>query len=161
MKTFTLAFLCVLACDFSGAQPPGPPQGRGGGTERVERLRKIRMAEMLELEEERSVRFFARLAEHERAQRSLRGERMQALDRLELFVRTRAAEASYEEVFARIAALDRRLGEGEEAFVGSLAGILTPVQRARFLLFERQFERELRQAMREARGRRPRAFDEE
>ncbi len=128
--------------------------------ERIEQLRKIRLIEMLDLKEEQSVRFFARLNEYEGAKRELMEEKMEGLDRLERLVRNRADEEEFEKVFPEVAAVNERIFEREVNFFNSLSDILSVEQRGKYLLFERHFEKELREAMREIQRRRHRWMNE-
>ena len=128
--------------------------------ERIEQLRKIRLIEMLDLKEEQSVRFFARLNEHEGARRELMEEKMEALDRIERLVRNRADEEEFEKVFPEVATVNERIFEREVNFFNSLGDILSVEQRGKYLLFERHFEKELREAMREIQRRRHRWMNE-
>jgi hypothetical protein len=122
--------------------------------DRIENLRKVRLVEVLELKEEQSVRFLARMNEHDNARRNLVKERGDALDRLERLVRNKADDSEFEKAFADVAAVDDRLTAERKAFSAGLSDILTPTQRAKMLIFERRFEKELREAMREAQRRR-------
>ncbi|MEK9138138.1 MAG: hypothetical protein AAB393_13515, partial [Bacteroidota bacterium] len=62
--------LLILACSMivlspsAFAQPPFPPDERRP-FERIEHFKKVRLIELLDMKEEQSVRFFARLNEHE------------------------------------------------------------------------------------------------
>jgi hypothetical protein len=138
------------------AQPgqQGETQGTDRPYERIESLRKVRLVEILELKEDQSVRFLARMNEHDNARRAMMKERGEALDRLERLIRNKAEDAEYEKAFADVAAVDDRLTTERRSFFGGLSDILTPTQRAKMLIFERRFERELREAMREAQRRR-------
>jgi hypothetical protein len=122
--------------------------------DRIENLRKVRLVEVLELKEDQSVRFLARLNEHDNARRNLVKERGDALDRLERLVRNKADDSEFDKAFADVAAVDDRLTAERKAFTAGLSDILTPTQRAKMLIFERRFEKELREAMREAQRRR-------
>ncbi len=159
MKLFSIVlFVVFLIAHPAAAQPFGPPPGRG--PERVEQLKKVRLVEMLNLKEEQSVRFFARLNEHENNRRKIMDEKMDLLDKLDRLVRNEADGKEIEAAFAPILALDGKLVSEREKFVNGLSDLLTVEQRARFLLFERQFERELREAMKEVRRQRFREGEE-
>ncbi|HTX98874.1 MAG TPA: hypothetical protein VMG09_02515 [Bacteroidota bacterium] len=160
MKSLVRA-LCVLALAGASAMAQAPANGQGQGQvqgekpiERLERLRNLRMVEMLDLKEDQSVRFFARLKEHDQARHELRKQRNDILDQVERLVRNHAADAEYEAPFAQIAAIDQKLSEENRSFFAGLGDILTTEQRGKLLLFERRFESELRDAIREARLRR-------
>lgn len=141
------------------AQPPGPPGGRRG-MERIEQLRKVRLVEILDLKEEQSVRFFARMNEHENTRRALQAEKTEVLDRIERLVRNDADRKEFEKLFPEAEAIDARLAELQRTFFAGLSDLLTPQQRGKLLLFERQFERELREAMKDVQRRRPRSDSE-
>ena len=129
------------------------PFGMGGERpfERIEQWKKVRMIEMLDLKEEQSIRFFARLNEHESAKRELMKQRDEALDKIERLVRNHADDKEFEKVFPDVIAVNKKLGEENLRFFNGVSDILSTEQRGRLLLFERNFERELREAMKEAR----------
>ena len=134
------------------AQPPqDPPDGRQW--ERISQWRKIRLIEMLSMTEEQSVRFFARMNEHDTARRSLMKEKGEALDRLDRLVRNRADAQEYEKAIPEVLSADEKIRAEQRRFFDSLPDVLSAEQRAKFLLFERQFEKELREAMREVQRR--------
>ena len=152
---------CALACvllipAFLGAQTvhPGDMQGTERPSDRIENLRKVRLVEVLELKEDQSVRFLARMNEHDNARRAFMKERGDALDRLERLVRNKADDGEFEKGFADLAAVDEKLVTERRNFFSGLSDILSPTQRAKMLVFERRFEKELREAMREAQQRR-------
>jgi hypothetical protein len=149
-------FLIPLSVRAQGGPPGGdrPPDQRP--FERIEQLRKVRIIEMLELKEEESVRLMARMSEHETTSRELMKERGEALDRVERLVRNKAEAKEYDKAFADVTAADDKVIAEKRKFFAGLADILTPEQRGKMLLFERRFEKELREAMREAQQRRRR-----
>ena len=128
--------------------------------ERIEQWKKVRLIEMLDLKEEQSVRFFARLNEHENVKRELMKDKGEALDKIERLVRNHADEKEFDKVFPEVAAADARIAEEGRKFFDGLADILSAEQRGKLLLFERHFERELREAMREAQQRRRHRMEE-
>lgn len=134
------------------AQPDQQDERRG--FERIEHFKKVRLIEILDLKEEQSVRFFARLNEHDAAKREIIQERMKALDKIDRLVRNNADSSEFTKVFAEVAAANAKLFQEDVKFFNSLADILTAEQRGKYLLFERRFERELREAMRDVQRRR-------
>ena len=123
-------------------------------TERVDRWRKMRLIEVLELKEEQSARFLPRMNEHEQRMRDLRKEKDNVLDKIDRLVRNRADEKAIEGVFPEFFAVGDRMDAERQNFFNSVSDILTVEQRAKLLLFERHFERELREAMKEVSRRR-------
>jgi len=61
-----------------------------------------------------------------------------------------------EKAFPPIVALEEQMALEKSKFFASLADILTASQRAKFLTFERTFDKELRDALRETRKKRMR-----
>jgi Spy/CpxP family protein refolding chaperone len=156
MNTIWVLLGLLLSGLLASAQPMRT--GRGDSPqalERVERWRKMRLIEVLELKEEQSVRFLPRMNEHEQRMRDLHKEKDEVLDKIDRLVRNRADDKEIEKVFPEFFAVDARMGEERQNFFNSTSDILTVEQRAKFLLFERHFERELREAMREVSRRRP------
>ena len=141
-----LALVLISSCSF--AQGGAPPVPDNKPIERLDRLRKMRLIESLDLKEDQSVRFLARLNEQEKTRKELRGE---LLDKVEQMVGNHASAADFDQVFSGVFALDQKLIESSRVFVEGLKDILTPEQRAKMLLFERHFENELRDAIREIR----------
>jgi len=163
MNTSRLLALALLMPVAAAAQPggPGSPRGWQRSVERIEHLKKVRLVEMLDLTEEQSVRFFARRNDHENTIHSLMKEKNDRLDRIERMVRNAADPADIEKAFPDVLATEAKMHQEREKFFRSLSDLLTAEQRAKYLLFERQFERELREAMRDARQRRYRGAEGE
>ena len=146
---FVAIALFVCSAGLATAQPTMPPPDQRP-LERIERLRKVRLIEMLDLKEDQSVRFFARMNDHDKARRDLKRQKGEVLDRIERLVRNHADDQEFEKEYPEVRAIDARIAEENWNFFDSLKDILTPEQRGKFLLFERHFEVELREAMREA-----------
>jgi hypothetical protein len=145
--------LLVLLPVAALAQPPGPPQD-SRPFERIEQWKKVRLIEILDMKEDQSVRFFARLKEHDAQRRELHKAKGEALDRLDRLLRNRAAAAELEKAIPEVLAAGDKIQEEERRFFLSLGDVLSAEQQAKLVLFERQFEKELREAMREAQRKR-------
>jgi len=154
MKRHTILVGMLLFCftPFLLAQPFR--MGDQRPSEKLEQFKKVRLIELLDMKEEQSVRFFARLNEHESTKRDLMKGKMDLLDRVEKLIRNDADEQEFEGVFPEVAAANARMQREDQKFFEGLRDILSAKQRGKFLLFERHFERELREAMREIQKRR-------
>ncbi len=128
--------------------------------ERIEHFKKVRLIEILDMKEEQSVRFFARLNEHDNTKRDITKEKMDVLDKIERLARNHADPKEFEKLFPDVSSLNAKLFQEDERFFNSLPDILSAEQRGKFLLFERHFERELREAMRDVQRKRMRMGDE-
>jgi Spy/CpxP family protein refolding chaperone len=146
----TIAIALLLCCTELAAGQPSMPSPDQRPMERIERLRKVRLIEMLDMKEDQSIRFFARMNDHEKVRRELKRQKVEVLDRIERLVRNHADDAEFEKEYPGVRAIDAKLAEENWNFFDSLKDILTPEQRGKYLLFERHFEVELREAMREA-----------
>jgi len=123
--------------------PPGGPRA----AERIEQLKKVRMIEALDLTEDQSIRFFARLHEHEKEKQALLDDKTATLDKLERLIRNDADDEEYNELFPLIAQSDAEITKSDTRFFESLDDLLSESQRAKYLLFGRQFHRELQDAL--------------
>ena len=150
-----IAVLLGIAAAQLFAQPGRPFDMRP--TEKVDQLRKVRMIDELDLKEEQSVRFFARLNEFDKKRKELMKAKHEALDNLERLVKENADEKELEKSFPAIVAFDQQMAVEKSRFCSGLSDILSVSQRAKLLTFERNFERELREAVRETQKRRMRA----
>lgn len=161
MKKLIVLVFVFFSAGMSQAQPPGgsPPLG-GRSMERVERFKKMRLVEMLDLKEDQSVRFFARLNDFENTHRELSRQKDETLDKIERLIRNKADQKEYEKVFDEVENLNRKIGEEKLKFFNGLTDLLTIEQRAKLILFERRFENELREAVKEAQERRRGRFDD-
>ena len=150
----SIMWVCMLVGRPAAGQPPQSDDRRP--FERIEHFKQVRLIEMLDMKEDQSVRFFARLNEHEKSKRDLVKEKMDDLDKIERLVRNHAEAKEYESVFPEVLAINQKIVEEDQKFFAGLTDILSVEQQGKYLLFERQFERELREAMRDIQHRRMR-----
>ena len=157
MKIF---YVTVIAFLFSfvflmdvQAQPFG---GRGGekrsqGPERLERFRKMRLVEELKLSEEESVRFFAKQSAHEDKISELTKKRNDILDDMQKAIDTKGDGKEVQKLSDQILELDQKIFAERQRFQQDVRGLLTAEQFAKMLIFERNFGRQVRDAMDEMR----------
>ena len=122
---------------------------RGPGAQRVEQLKKLRLQEALKLDEETSVRFFARYNEHQEGLRSIGKRRSEAIDGLQKLVRKNAPDAEIDAQLKTVVAIETDVTSIRSKFLEKLRDILTPAQIALYVVFERNFNQDLREIMRE------------
>jgi len=75
---FSAIVLLTFCAGLAVAQPSMPPPDQRP-MERIERLRKVRLIEMLDLKEDQSVRFFARMNEHDKVRKELKRQKGEVL----------------------------------------------------------------------------------
>ncbi len=134
------------------AQEPGPG--------RLEELRFQRMQEALRLNDAQLETLRQTMERRRQAYRQAMESQRRAMQRLQTELRRehvdeRAVDQALRDIDAQRDLLERLRQEQDQ----SLRRVLTPEQRAKFLLFNRRFDERLRQLMRERAGRRaaPRA----
>ena len=151
------AALLLWASSLAAQERLAPPGGRPQGMppiERLEELRFQRLQEALGLTDEQTQMLRRQVnANREAIRLSLERERsaVQALER------TLASEPVDEQALQRnLDAVDAARAEMERVRRDQMAGlarILSPEQRAKFLLFNRRFDARLRELVEEHRGR--------
>ncbi len=161
MNRLAIVIFVFFSLGLLRAQPSGgPPQMGGRSMERVERFKKMRLVEMLDLKEDQSVRFFARFNDFENARKELNRQKDETLDKIERLLRNKADQKEYEKLFDEVEVVNRKIGEEKLKFFNSLSDLLTIEQRAKLILFERRFEHELREAVKESQDRRRGRFED-
>jgi len=144
-----LAALTLVLTTIASTQEQGPPddgRGRRGG-ERLQHYKHLRLIEELKLTEEESVRFFARQRAHEEKVRDLMKTRNDLIAGLDSLLEVRHDPADLLRMCQQVMDLDRKIGQQRDQFFDEQRKALSPEQFARFLVFERDFGRQVRDAM--------------
>jgi hypothetical protein len=176
-----LAILLVLVGFPCLAEPPteGRPRGSEGPglwddespqaiekrkkiRERIELIRMWKLTDELDLNEETGANLFPLLRKYDEKWMELQRERRNIMKELRKAVEDEATsdeeiEAAMENAEENAAAVSDLLRQQRQ----ELKGILLPRQQAKFILFQRKFQREIRKIIAEARHRRIGAKGEE
>jgi hypothetical protein len=112
--------------------------------------------EVLRLDEETSLRFFARYNKQREELAGLNQRRNELLDDLAKLRRNNAPDKDYQKVLDELRAVADPAVEIRGKFFDDIAKILTPIQMADYLVFERNFMRNVREIMRDMQGQRMR-----
>jgi hypothetical protein len=147
MTTKIIAALVVVLCTGLSNAQDRPDQFRG--QQRVEQFKKLRMIEALKLDEETSVRFFAKYNKHEDVLREINKQRDDLIDQLQEGRKSNSDRAGMEKIFTDLTALDTKQAEERQRFLDDMKTVLSTQQIADFVIFERDFARNLRQLMQE------------
>jgi hypothetical protein len=137
-----------------------PDEERGPGPERLERFKKMRLIEVLKLNEEESVRFFAKQSAHEDKIHELMKTRNEMLDDLQGIVKEKGDAKELQKLSDQVLGIDLKVFTERQRFQDEVRKSLTPEQFATFLIFERNFGRQVRDAMDEMRRRSGRGEEE-
>ena len=122
--------------------------------EQIETIRMWKLTEALNLSQEQSMRFFPLFNQWERERHQLDLERNRFLDELKLVLkRERPKEKEIRTLLERLEENRVRRGEGQKDFWLQASKILTLRQRAEYLIFQRDFERRIREIIKGIRER--------
>ncbi len=133
----------ITATDLLYAQP----QDGIRGERRIEELARIKLIETLQLDEETTVRFFSRRNEHRLRIEKLKHKKNELLDSIEESISIDASvndEKKYKKMIQDYFDIEMEFEKERKQFITSLSDILTENEICRFLVFERNFDRELR-----------------
>ena len=125
------------------------------GPERLERFRKMRLVEVLKLNEDDAVRFFVKQTTHEDHIRDLMKSRNQILDDMDSAVRQHDELKKVDGLADQLMAVDKKIFEERQRYQNDVRQMLTSEQFGKFLVFERNFGRQVRDALEEMHQDRP------
>jgi hypothetical protein len=137
-----------VAIVYAQDERPDMPM-RGPGIERIERLKKVRLMEVLKLDEETSVRFFSRYNTYQDDLKEFQQRRQDALKKVEVVRDADASNAEIEKAVQSLRSLDSTFLELRDKHWKEVREILTAKQFAGYVVFEHNFQRYLREMMRD------------
>jgi hypothetical protein len=142
--------LLLLIVYMSPLMAQGPPRGRGlGGPERMERLekfRQMRLVETLKLNDDEAARLLAKQSASQDRIRGYLKTRDELIDTLEDRIR-RDEKPDVKKLSDRILDLNQKIFSERSQLEQDVRKLLTEQQFAQYLVFERRFGREVRDAM--------------
>ncbi|MBI4429896.1 MAG: hypothetical protein HY562_12355 [Ignavibacteriales bacterium] len=144
LKLWTFLATFVFAASTSQELPM-----QGPARERVEQFKKIRMMEVMKLDEETSLRFFARYNKHHEAMKEITLRRDGLIDQLAALRKSDGLDSEYEKVFKELQNTESQIVAERSRFLQDLKGVVSTRQVAEYIVFERNFNRQLMQLMRE------------
>jgi len=122
--------------------------------EQIETIRMWKLTEALNLSQEQSMRFFPLFNQWEREKRQLDLEGDRLLDEMKLVLKKeRLKEKEIRTLLERLEENRVRRREGQKDFWLQASEILTLRQRAEYLIFQRDFERRIREIIKGIRER--------
>jgi Spy/CpxP family protein refolding chaperone len=149
-----VGMLALAAATSLPAQELPPPQDRPA-IERLERLRVERMHDALGLTEEQTATLHAQMERSHTALRESFHRQSAAMEALEKSLAAHPVDQkALRRALAEVESARAQMESERERHMAELARTLTPEQRAKFLLFNRQFDARLRELVDRHRGRR-------
>jgi Spy/CpxP family protein refolding chaperone len=150
MKTFFIVVVlsaCLMPSLLSSQTRH--PAGQRPALERVESLKKVRMMEALKLDENQSMKLLARYNKHRETVHAIEVESGELFDRIDGQIQANASDAEFNQSFAALLDFDKRKSEERQRYMNDLREVLTTKQIAEYVVFERNFARDLREAVRD------------
>jgi Spy/CpxP family protein refolding chaperone len=153
-----LAFALPLFAQDENTSPPPPVRHRQVDPERVKQLllkveevKHQKLREVLNLDDETAKNFFAQYDPAEKDLIALVKQRQEQEIKLVQLTRGDYKDADVDPTIQSIKALNQQIQDRYETLDNNLKTILTPRQRARLLVFEKEFNRRVREQIREKR----------
>ena len=145
----TMLLLCLALFVTGDAQKRNQDREDPAAFDRIESFKKVRLLEVLNLDETASAKFLARYNQRMEKMRAAERTRGEIVDRLDQQIAANASEAEFAQTFAALAEQEKKMFEKRLSFISDLREILTPQQVAQFIAFERTFNRDLRNIVRD------------
>lgn len=151
MKHFATTMFCLslLAMNLTFAQERRGERQPWGGFDRIESYKKVRMLEVLKLGEDQSIKFVSRYKKHQDTMHEFEKERNALVNKLDEQAHSDVKDAEYDQTFSGLLELDKKISGERFHFLDEIKEILSYKQIAEYIVFERNFAKELRQAIRD------------
>jgi Spy/CpxP family protein refolding chaperone len=121
----------------------------------IEKVRIYRLTQELDLTTEQAMVFFPKLTELQNIEKDFAKEKMQILHKLKDLIRDEIDEEEILKTVSRYEAVQKKKFEEQIKKIKEMWQILTPVQRAKYLIFQEEFNREIREMIKEIKKHRP------
>ncbi len=157
MVRFISLFVFILVFVQADAFGQQRHQRMQEGRDRLETLRQVKMIETLNLDDETAARLTVFYNRHQERMRELHREIDGLIDELERAIDEDQPEDVLRQIRSNIDERRDSIHGNRNSLYRELENVLTPRQVAKLVVFERNFNRDMRQIMREAqRGQRRR-----
>lgn len=145
MKKLILLFVPVL---LLVAQNPGDEKDP---REIIEKVRIYKLTEALDLTEEQTTKFFPHLKEMRKTEQEIQKQRLELVQKLRDLIKNNAPEQEIVNVLNKLQEIHKKRMVAQMKEIEDLRQILTPIQQAKFMIFQENFEREIRELIRQVR----------
>jgi hypothetical protein len=151
MKCVNTAFIGFIAAMILSASLLAQDQlpARGPAAERIEQFKKVRLMEVLKMNEETSIRFFSRYNKYVETLHAVQKDHNTLIDQLQDLNKSNANNADIERAIKDIGMCEDKITETRSNFIEELKNILSLKQVADYVVFERNFNKNLREIMRD------------
>ncbi len=146
-----LSFFVLPACYVFAQEmgpPPEPPQMNREVRKQLEQIKVWQMTKEIDLPTDKAEKFFPLYNDYNSQLRNVNAERRQAIRALDSLLNKNPEATELKKGIQETLNLDAQLADEHQKFIRSLQGILSPIQVARYLVFEQKFDREIRERIR-------------
>ena len=144
-----LFFIGVFLSLFSTAYTQEPMGSRTPATERIEQFKKLRLMEVLKMNEETSIKFFLRYNKQMESLREIGKKRNELINHLQSLSASNSENEEMDQCIKDILLIDEKIASEKTNFINEIKEILTLKQVADYIVFERNFTKNLRELVRE------------
>ena len=148
MTTIFIGFIAAMILSAALLAQDHLP-ARGPAAERIEQFKKVRLMEVLKMNEETSIRFFSRYTKYVETLRAIQKDHNNLIDQLQDLNKSNANNADIERAIKDIGMCEEKITETRSKFIEELKDILSLKQVAEYVVFERNFNKNLREIMRD------------
>lgn len=139
-----IVFLCILAClVFSQEFDERDPRAI------IEKVKIYRLTQELDLTTEQAIEFFPKLNDLQKIEKEFGDEKMRLLAEMKSLLREGAVEEDILKAVSKYENAHKDKVEKQLDKLKEVWQILTPVQRAKFLIFREEFNREIREMIKQ------------
>lgn len=115
----------------------------------IEKIRIWRLTQELDLTTEQTAMLFPKLNELRKIEKTYNEQKRRILVELKDLLDRKASDEELSQVLSRYQTMNRQKMEVQIAKMVEIKKILTPVQQARYLIFEDEFSREIREMIKQ------------
>lgn len=127
------------------------PYDKKDPREIIEKVRIYKLTEALDLTEEQATKFFPHLREMRKSEQEFQKQRLELIQKLRDLIKTNAREDEIVNILNRFQEIQKKRVAAQMKEIENLRQILTPLQQGKFLIFQEDFEREIRELIRKVR----------
>jgi hypothetical protein len=148
---YSLVVLLFFACAVGFGQPRHGTEDRSPG--QIEKLKTMRLIEILKLNEEDAARFVAKQRIHDDNIRAILEERNKRVDEVETLIDGGKEKADLAKKTQEVIAFDKKIFDERDRYYQEIGKFFSPEQFAKFIIYDRNFNRKVRDAIEEMRDR--------
>ncbi|MFA5832265.1 MAG: hypothetical protein WDA22_02205 [Bacteroidota bacterium] len=150
MNYYKFALTYIVASLTMFAQPPDAMGGHfQRPMERLESFKKIRMIEALKLDEETGLKLVGRYNKHRESVKELEEDRTKIIEKLDEQVRSNATDSDLQKSFNEFFEIEKKISDARKKYLEGLKEIFTNKQIAEYMIFERNFMKDLRKVVKD------------